>query len=130
MFLDSLKCSRVFCYYCKLIPHFDYGMCMCIPDCSGAHSFLQVTIKIEGEVIICLLLPPSPDAIPVAVQPTGEAAVAEMVYATNRAGEEEGDPGHDDAGAGPSTAFLQLPPVEGHEDRLQEVECFIVTYCM
>lgn len=78
-------------------------------------------------MILCLLLPSSPDAIPVAVQPAGQAAAAEMVHATNGAGEEEGDPGHDDAGAGPSAALLQLPPVEGHEDRLQEVECFIFT---
>lgn len=77
--------------------------------------------------ILCLLLPSSPDAIPVAVQPAGQAAAAEMVHGTNGAGEEEGDPGHDDAGAGPSAALLQLPPVEGHEDRLQEVECFIFT---
>lgn len=105
-------------------------MCKCIPDCSRTHYSLQVIIKFVGEVILCLLLLPSPDAIPVAVQPSGEAAVAEMVYATNRAGEEEGDPGHDHAGAGPSTAFLQLPPVEGHEDRLQEVECFTIKYCM
>lgn len=67
-------------------------------------------------------LTPSPDALPVAVQPTGEAAIAEMVHANIGAGEEEGDPRHDDVGAGPSTALLQLPPVERPEDRLQEVD--------
>lgn len=64
---------------------------------------------------------PSPDALPVAVQPAGEAATAEMVHTNNRAGEEEGDPGHDDVSAEPSTPFLQLPPMERPEDRLQEV---------
>lgn len=67
-------------------------------------------------------LPPSPDALPVAVQSTGEAAIAEMVHANTGAGEEEGDPRHVDVGAGPSTALLQLPPVERPEDRLQEVD--------
>lgn len=65
------------------------------------------------------------DAIPAAVQPAGEAALAEMVHAASRAGEEEGDPGHDDPGAGPPAAFLQLSPVEGSEDRLQEVGWWI-----
>lgn len=64
---------------------------------------------------------PSPDALPVAVQPAGEAATAEMVHSNNGAGEEEGDPGHDDVSAEPSTTFLQLPPMERPEDRLQEV---------
>lgn len=62
-----------------------------------------------------------PDALLVAVQPTGEAATAEMVHTDNRPGEEEGDPGHDDISVGPSTTFLQLPPVERPQDRLQEV---------
>lgn len=44
-----------------------------------------------------------------------------MVQADVRAGEEEGDPRHDDAGAAPAATLLQLPPVERHEDRLQEV---------
>ena len=44
-----------------------------------------------------------------------------MVHAHNGAGEEEGDPGHDDVSSGPRAAFLQLPPVERHEDCLQEV---------
>lgn len=44
-----------------------------------------------------------------------------MVHANIGAGEEEGDPRHVDVGAGPSTALLQLPPVERPEDRLQEV---------
>lgn len=82
-------------------------MCLCMSP---------TAVRIPG-----LLIPSPPDAIPVAVQPAGEAALAEMVHAANGAGEEEGDPGHDDAGAGPSAAFLQLPPVEGSEDRLQEV---------
>ena len=64
---------------------------------------------------------PSPDALSVAVQPAGEAAAAEMVRTNNRAGEEEGDPGHDDVGVGPSATLLQLPPVEGPQDCLQEV---------
>lgn len=68
----------------------------------------------------CYFLSPS-DALPVAVQPAGEAATAKMVHATNRAGEEKGDPGHDDDGVGSSAALLQLSPVEGPQDRLQEV---------
>lgn len=63
----------------------------------------------------------SPDALPVAVQPAGEAAAAEMVHAGDRPGEEEGDPGHDVGSVGPSATFLQLPPLEGPQDRLQKV---------
>lgn len=44
-----------------------------------------------------------------------------MVHTSNGTGEEEGDPGHDDVSVGPRAAFLQLPPVEGPQDRLQEV---------
>lgn len=44
-----------------------------------------------------------------------------MVHADIRAREEEGDPGHVDAGAGPLATFLQLPPVERPEDCLQKV---------
>lgn len=44
-----------------------------------------------------------------------------MVHTDNRPGEEEGDPGHDDISVGPSTTYLQLPPVERPQDRLQEV---------
>lgn len=44
-----------------------------------------------------------------------------MVHAHNGAGEEEGDPGHDDISSSSHTAVLQLHPVERHEDRLQEV---------
>lgn len=44
-----------------------------------------------------------------------------MVHTINRPGEEEGDPGHDDASVGSSTTFLQLPPMEGPQDCLQEV---------
>ena len=44
-----------------------------------------------------------------------------MVHTNNRPGEEEGDPGHADVSVGPSTAFLQLPPMERPQDRLQEV---------
>lgn len=69
--------------------------------------------------------PPSPDAVPAAVQPPGEAAAAEVVHAADGAGEEEGDPGHDHAGAGPSASLLQLPAVEGPEDRLPEVGCLM-----
>lgn len=76
------------------------------------NSFSQVTVS---------RFLPSPDALPVAVQPAGEAAAAEMVHAIHRPGEEEGGPGHDDVSVGPSTAFLQLPPMEGPQDRLQEV---------
>lgn len=57
-------------------------------------------------------LPPSSDTLPVAVQPAGEAAAAEMVHADVRAGEKEGDPRHDDAGAAQASALLQLPAVE------------------
>lgn len=64
---------------------------------------------------------PSTDALSVAVQPAGEAAAAEMVCTNNRAGEEEGDPGHGDVGVGPSATLLQLPPMEGPQDCLQEV---------
>lgn len=44
-----------------------------------------------------------------------------MVQADDRAGEEEGDQRHDDDGASTSAALLQLPPVEGPENCLQEV---------
>lgn len=44
-----------------------------------------------------------------------------MVHTVNRAGEEEGDPRHDDVSVGPSTTFQQLPPMEGPQDCLQEV---------
>lgn len=44
-----------------------------------------------------------------------------MVHTDNRPGEEEGDPGHDDISVGPSTTYLQLPPMERPQDRLQEV---------
>lgn len=49
-----------------------------------------------------------------------------MVHADGRAGEEEGDPGHDGAGAAQAGALLQLPAVAGPQDRLQEVasRCF------
>lgn len=91
--------------------------------CACAFAYLRLLpCTLSSAVIILGLLPASsPDTIPVAVQPAGEAAPAEMVHAANGAGEEEGDPGHDDAGGGPSAAFLQLSPVEGSEDRLQEV---------
>lgn len=62
-----------------------------------------------------------PDALLVAVQSAGETATAEMVHAVNGPGEEEGYPGHDDDGVGPSTTFLQLPPMEGPQDSLQKV---------
>lgn len=61
------------------------------------------------------------DAFPVAVQSAGEATTAEMVHTTGRPGEEEGDPRHDAVSAGSSTAFLQLPPMDGPQDCLQEV---------
>lgn len=61
------------------------------------------------------------DPLPVAVQSAGEAAVAEVVHTPIRARKEEGDPGHDSDGVGPSTTHLQLPAVEGPEDCLQEV---------
>lgn len=64
---------------------------------------------------------PSSDALPVAVQPAGEAAAAEMVHADGRAGEKEGGPRHDDAGAAQACALLQLPAVERSKNRLQEV---------
>lgn len=95
------------------------------------HPFLQLYLTLQDKEIlnlseVSIFCPffhfmPSPDALPVAVQPAGEAATAEMVHTDNGAGEEEGDPGHDDVSAEPSTAFLQLPPVERPEDRLQEV---------
>ena len=44
-----------------------------------------------------------------------------MVHAGERSVQEEGDPGHDHDGGGPACALLQLPPVEGPEDRLQKV---------
>lgn len=44
-----------------------------------------------------------------------------MVHAIHGPGEEKGDPGHDNVSVGPSTTFLQLPPMEGPQDRLQEV---------
>lgn len=44
-----------------------------------------------------------------------------MVHTDNRPGEKEGDPGHDDISVGPSTTYLQLPPMERPQDRLQEV---------
>lgn len=56
-----------------------------------------------------------------------------MVHANTGAGEEEGDPWHVDVGAGPSTALLQLPPVERPEDRLQEVDhwdFFFLNFCI
>lgn len=58
---------------------------------------------------------------PVAVESAGEAATAEMVHTIIRPGEEEGDPRHDVVSVGPSTTFLQLPPMEGSQDCLQEV---------
>lgn len=61
------------------------------------------------------------DALPAAVQPTGKATAAEMVHDVHRQRKEEGDSGHDDAGTGPTSTFLQLPPVEGSEDCLQKV---------
>lgn len=83
----------------------------------------QMFLGVSGIRVLSLsshVLPP-PDAFPVAVQPAGEAATAEMVHASSRAGEEEGDPGHDHVSVGPSVTFLQLPRVERPEDRLQEV---------
>lgn len=44
-----------------------------------------------------------------------------MVLADGRAGEKEGDPRHDDAGAAQACALLQLPAVERPKNRLQEV---------
>lgn len=44
-----------------------------------------------------------------------------MVHADGRAGEKEGDPRHDDAGAAQAAALLQLPAVERPKNRLQEV---------
>lgn len=66
-------------------------------------------------------LPFSSDALPAAIQPAGEAAAAEMVHADGRAGEKEGDPRHDDAGAAQAGPLLQLPAVERPKNRLQEV---------
>lgn len=63
----------------------------------------------------------SSDTLPAAVQSAGEAAPAEMVHAAGGPGEEESDPGHDDVGACSSAAYLQLPPMEGPQDCLQEV---------
>lgn len=73
----------------------------------------------------CLLLSPhillSSDTLPAAVQSAGEAATAEVVHANNRPGEEEVDPGHGDVSVESRAAHLQLPPVEGPQDRVQEV---------
>lgn len=77
-------------------------------------------LEFRSQYFSALFLP-SPDAVPVAVQPAGETTAAEMVYTVNRPGEEEGDPGCVDVSAGPPTTFLQLPPVERPENRLQKV---------
>lgn len=69
----------------------------------------------------CPYFLPSPDALPVAVQPAGEASAAEMVHAANGPREEQGHPGCDGVGVGTSPSLLQLPPLEGHQGGLQEV---------
>lgn len=67
--------------------------------------------------------PPSslPDAVYAAVQPTGEAASAEVVRSSVGQGEEEDlqRPGPDNPGQ--EAQDVQLPGVEGPKDRLQEV---------
>lgn len=95
------------------------------------HPFLRLSIPLQDKKVLefqsqCFQLfffqfLPSTDALSVAVQPAGEAAAAEMVHTNNRAREEEGDPGHDDVGVGPSATLLQLHPMEGPQDCLQEV---------
>lgn len=55
-----------------------------------------------------------------------------MVHTINRPGEEEGYPGHDAVSVGSSTTFLQLPPMEGPQDCLQEVptrHTAVVPFC-
>lgn len=71
--------------------------------------------------LLCLTSLPSADAFPAAVQSAGEAAASEMVCTYIGPREEEGDSGHDDVGIVTSSAYLQLPPVEGPQDHLQEV---------
>lgn len=56
------------------------------------------------------------DSLLVAVQQAGKATSAKVVHANNRSGEEEGDPGHDDDGLGPSVALVQLPAMERPQD--------------
>ena len=63
----------------------------------------------------------SPDAVHAAVQPAGQAAPAEVVHGHGGAGQEEDGAGADAGGAGPQAQDVQLPRVEGPEDRLQEV---------
>lgn len=95
------------------------SFCVCSFSIQGRKSLHSSVVN--AKVNSRTNLPPASDALPVAVQPAGEAAAAEMVHAGGRAGEEEGDPGHDGAGAAQARALLQLPAVEGPENRLQEV---------
>lgn len=106
-----------------------------LPEGKAWYSLFSTWEELEVVIIACICLESFTsgsfscllsflDAFPVAVQSAGEAATAEMVHATGRPGEEEGDPGHDAVSAGSPTAFLQLPPVEGPQDCLQEVVLF------
>lgn len=58
------------------------------------------------------------DALPVAVQSSGEVTAAEMVPAPPREREEEDCEGHDHYGVGTETTHMQLPALEGSKDCL------------
>lgn len=65
------------------------------------------------------------DALHAAVQPPGEAAPAEVVHRDGRAGQEEDGAGAHADRSRPQTKDVQLPGVEGPEDRLQKVKQLI-----
>lgn len=115
-----------------------FALCLCFSEKLHINHFLATSnvfagLKRTKPKSLFSALPstlPS-DALSVAVQSTGEAATAEMVHAINRPGEKEGDPGHDDASVGSSATFLQLSPMEGPQDSLQEVAAqHTALYCL
>jgi len=69
------------------------------------------------------------DALSAAVQPSGEAPTAEMVHGSQRSGQEEDHTWRHTNGAGSTPEGLQLPAVEGSEDRLQEVRGHLLISC-
>ncbi len=69
------------------------------------------------------------DVFPAAVQSSGQTPAAEMVHDSQRSWQEEDHKRRHANGAGPTAEVLQLPAVEGSEDRLQEVRGHLLITC-
>ncbi len=69
------------------------------------------------------------DVFPAAVQSSGQTPAAEMVHGSQRSWQEEDHKRRHANSAGPTAEVLQLPAVEGSEDRLQEVRGHLLIAC-